>query len=87
MNKNCSTVMAILQEQRTETAVKVQDVLTKYGCDIRVRLGLHDAQIETCSNTGIILLQICADSQAISQLERELKAIPNVKVKYMALDF
>lgn len=87
MENNCSTIMAILQEQRMETAVKVQDVLTKYGCHIRVRLGLHDAHINTCSNSGIILLQLCGENPVISELERELKVIPNVKVKYMTLDF
>lgn len=87
MGENCSTIMAILQEQRMETAVKVQDVLTKYGCHIMVRLGLHDAHIDTCSNSGIILLQLCAENPVISELEQELKVIPNVKVKYMALDF
>ncbi|BBB90776.1 hypothetical protein [Methylomusa anaerophila] len=87
MLENCSTIMAILQEQRMETAAKVQDVLTKYGCHIRCRLGLHDAHIETCSNSGLILLQLCAGSSVVSELEEELKVIPNVKVKYMTLDF
>ncbi|VBB08673.1 Hypothetical protein LUCI_3951 [Lucifera butyrica] len=84
---NCSAIMAILQENRTETAVKVQDVLTKYGCHIRIRLGLHDSGVDTCTNSGIILLQLCGDNVPLQQLEKELQVIPNVKVKYMTLDF
>lgn len=84
---DCSMIMAILQENRVETAAKVQEVLTKYGCYIRVRLGLHDAAIDRCTNTGIILLQLCGDDLPVKDFEEELKSIQNVKVKYMTLDF
>ncbi|WP_371381410.1 hypothetical protein [Sporomusa aerivorans] len=83
---NCSTIMAIVQENRLETAVKVQDILTKYGCYIRVRLGLHDAAVNSCTNDGIILLQLCGEDIPIKQIEQELKQIPDVKVKYMVID-
>lgn len=85
--KNCSTIMAISQEHRIETATKVQDVLTKYGCAIRVRLGLHDAGIDSCSPSGLILLQLCGDKEQLQTLEQELTAIASVKVKWMTLDF
>ena len=84
---NCSIIMAILQEKRVETALKVQDVLTKYGCYIRVRLGLHDSAVNECSNSGMIILQLCGEDLAISDMQSELEAIPSVKVKYMTLDF
>ncbi|SMC99102.1 hypothetical protein [Sporomusa malonica] len=83
---NCSTIMAIIQDNRVETAIKVQDVLTKYGCHIRVRLGLHDAAVCGCTNSGIILLQLCGEEVPVNQIEQELKEIPDVKVKYMTLD-
>ena len=83
---NCSTIMAIVQGNRLETAVKVQDILTKYGCYIRVRLGLHDAAVSACTNSGLILLQLCGDDVPTSQIEHELKQIPDVKVKYMVID-
>lgn len=83
----CSVIMAIVQAKRTETAVKVQDILTKYGCYIRVRLGLHDAAGDACSPNGLILLQLCGDEIPLQNLQNELEAIPEVKVKYMALEF
>lgn len=84
---NCSTIMAILQENRVETAPKVQDILTEFGCFIRVRLGLHDAAIDQCTNTGLILLQLCGENIPVREMENKLNAIPNVKVKTMSLDF
>lgn len=84
---SCSTIMAIVQENRTETAVRVQDVLTKYGCHIRVRLGLNDSAIDKCSNRGMILLQLCGEGLPINQFEEDLVAIGDVKVKHMTVDF
>jgi hypothetical protein len=84
---NCSTIMAILQENRVETAPKVQDVLTEYGCYIRVRLGLHDAALDSCSNTGLILLQLCGEEIPVKEMEAKLAAVPKVRVKTMSLDF
>lgn len=87
MKGNCSIIMAIVQEKRVESAARVQEVLTKYGCYIRVRLGLHDAVVDECSNMGMIILHLCADNLAITNMQNELQAIPKVKVKYMTLDF
>lgn len=79
--------MAISQENRVETAVKVQDVLTRYGCSIRIRLGLHDAALDTCSTRGLILLQLCGEETPVRKMQAELEEIADVKVKYMTLDF
>ena len=34
-------VLGVLVSQRTKDAVAIQDVLTKYGCIIKMRLGLN----------------------------------------------
>ena len=84
---DCSSIVAILQENRVETAPKVQDILTEYGCYIRVRLGLHDAGIDSCSNTGLILLQFCGGAEKAAEMQQKLHNLPNVKAKMMSLDF
>lgn len=85
MNDICSTIVAIVQDNRVETATKVQDVLTNYGCHIRVRLGLHDAKVDECTNTGVILLQMCADEKIVSEFEQEMKGIPRVRINHMTV--
>lgn len=87
MMEQCGCIMAILQENRVETATKVQEALTRNGCNIRFRLGLHDAGMETCSNSGLILLQLCGDAADTEKLLAELRSIPHVKAKTMSLDF
>jgi hypothetical protein len=84
---DCTSIVAILQENRVETAPKVQDILTEYGCSIRMRLGLHDAAIGSCSSTGLILLQMCGEGSTIKEMEQKLQKLPSVKVKSMSLDF
>jgi len=85
--EKCSWILAILQEHRVETATKVQSVLTNFGCNIRLRLGLHDAGIGECAPSGLILLQACGEKAEIDNLQKELQSIPTVKVKVMSLDF
>ena len=87
MVEQCGYILAILQENRVETATKVQEILTQNGCNIRFRLGLHDAGLETCSNSGLILLQICGEQTEAEMLLNELKAVLHVKAKLMSLDF
>jgi hypothetical protein len=85
--EQCGYLLAILQENRVETATKVQEVLTRFGCNIRLRLGLHDSGLASCSNSGLILLQVCGGTNEVAELQSDLSKVPNVKVKSMALDF
>ena len=87
MLEQCGYIMAVLQENRVETATKVQEVLTRNGCNIRFRLGLHDAGLDSCSNSGLILLQVCGAKTEVEQFQAELQQVPHVKVKLMSLEF
>ncbi len=87
MTEQCGYIMAVLQEHRVETATKVQEILTRFGCNIRFRLGLHDAGIDVCSPSGLILLQVCGAKTEVEQLQSELQKVPYVKVKLMSLEF
>ncbi len=61
--------------------------MTRFGCNIRLRLGLHDAGVGACSNSGLMLLQICGEQKEADALLEELKSVPHVKAKLMSLDF
>ena len=83
----CGTIMAIMLDRRVDNAVAVQGVLTKHGCAIRMRLGLHEVDKEFCANWGLVLLQICGTCCEAEALKTDLEAIDGVKVKSMTLDF
>lgn len=78
-----STIMVIVVDNRQETAVKVQDILTKYGCIIKMRLGLHE--IDACNERGLIILQLKAPENQISQFQDELNALGRVKAEVVNL--
>lgn len=75
-------IMAVLINHRSKKAPTVQEVLTKHGCSIRMRLGLHEAG-DVCSEEGLVLLQLVGDKSEIKALEEELNSIEGVKAKTM----
>ncbi|NCA83766.1 MAG: hypothetical protein EOM72_13690 [Opitutae bacterium] len=66
--------------QRTKHTAKVQQILSDYGCSIRTRLGLHEADDNVCSPNGLILLEVVSRAGALAQA---LAKVPGVTVKKM----
>jgi metal-responsive CopG/Arc/MetJ family transcriptional regulator len=77
-----TTIMALILDKRTSEAVKVQEILTKHGCIIKMRIGLHEAG-SLCSEEGLILLHLAGKKKEISDLARDLGKIKGVKTKSM----
>lgn len=77
-----TTIIGIGVENRKETAQKVQDILTAFGCDIKTRLGLSDYRETECSYKGLILVDVPNREKALL-LEKELKNIDNIVIKEM----
>ncbi|QCX34875.1 hypothetical protein FDN13_13360 [Caloramator sp. E03] len=75
--------MAIVVEHRNNSAPKVQEILTKYGCIIKVRLGLHESAKENCSERGLILLELEGREEEIEKLKNELMGIGSIRVNTM----
>lgn len=81
------TVMAIMVENRRETAEKVQKLLTGWGCLIKMRLGLHDQVLDNCSDEGLLILELVGDPEKHEELSRKLNVLPGVVSKLMKLTF
>ena len=78
-------VMLIKVDQRVKKAGDVQALLTKYGCSIKMRLGLHEADSDACSNQGLIILQLRGDGEELKKFEQELNEIEGVKAKITSI--
>ncbi len=76
-------VLGVLVKTQSEAALKVQEILTKYGCSIRTRLGLHTPDISACDSCGLILLELTGNVDESIRLENELWALDGVKVQKM----
>lgn len=64
----------------------VQHLLTEYGCSIRTRLGMHEANAGFCSPNGLIVLEMDDDDSKATDLMDRLNAIEGVEVKKMVFD-
>jgi len=80
-----TTIMAVTIDPRSAHAPQVQTILTKHGCIIKTRLGLHEVNQNSCSEEGLIILHIHSSLDEIKILENELLDVNDVKVKYMCL--
>lgn len=78
-------IMAITVDPRTDKAPKVQEVLTKHGCIIKMRLGLHETSSKMCSERGLILLQICGEDDEVKALKEDLVSVEGVKFNTMII--
>lgn len=68
------TIIGVCLENRVETAVDFQKLITKFGCEIRTRIGLHPSNNEVCLNRGIVLLEVSGDAQLLKEeLSKEWK--------------
>lgn len=78
------TIIGFVLHDRIKTASKVQELLTKFGCDINTRLGLHVASDDECSRDGLILLEFVDNAdKAVKEFEKELKDIAEVDLQKM----
>jgi hypothetical protein len=76
-------ILGVYVETRGQAAQKVQQILTKYGCSVRTRLGLHTPATNKCKNCGLILLELTGNPDECLRLENELWAQEGVKVQKM----
>ena len=81
---NCRTIMAVSISKRIAEAVKVQQALTKHGCIIRLRVGLHETG-GVCADDGLVILNLCGTKKDVAALKADLNNIKGVSAKTMTV--
>ncbi|OLA94764.1 MAG: hypothetical protein BHW64_02250 [Candidatus Melainabacteria bacterium LEY3_CP_29_8] len=77
--------MAIKLENRIDNAALVQNVLTRYGCFIKTRLGIpYHNEDGSCSNSGLIILEI-VNKDSLFDLKNELLQIGDISLNLMEI--
>lgn len=79
------SVLLILLGKRKDSAVKVQSILTGWGCIIKTRLGIHDGVLEDCSDNGLLILELAGESSKHVELADRIKLVEGVSVKLVEL--
>jgi hypothetical protein len=76
-------ILGIAVTDNAAEAIKVQNLLTKFGCTIKTRLGLHEVSNDECNSEGIILLELTGNTDEMDKLENELLKIESLKLRKM----
>lgn len=79
-------ILGIYINERVKESLTLQNILTRYGCSIKTRLGLHEVQDNYCSKSGLILLELCGEPAEMDNLEKELNGIDSLQVKNMTFN-
>ena len=77
-----TTILGLKLPNRYETAIEFQKIMTKFGCFIKTRIGLHSLQGGFCTSYGIILLELI-DDKKLYELQQELLTIENIEIQSM----
>jgi hypothetical protein len=80
------TILIILIGKRKDSAVKVQQILTAWGCNIKTRLGIHDGVLENCSDTGLLILELVGKQEDNNEIARKVGLLPGVSLQLVELD-
>lgn len=83
MKKN---IILILISNRTDSAQRVQKVLTETGCHIKTRLGLHQGVENACSESGLIILEMSSPAEDNKELTVNLNSIKGVHAEMVSLE-
>ncbi len=76
-------ILGVLIVNREKAAGNIQSILTKFGCTIKTRLGIHEISNDLCSPCGLILLELIGDTSEMDKLEKELDQLRGVQLKKM----
>ena len=77
-----TAIIGLKLEDRLDTAIEFQRIISKYGCAIKTRLGLHQVQERFCASSGIIILEVI-DDKIVAALETELLKIDKIEIQHM----
>ena len=81
-----TTILGVYITDRVKEAVEVQNILTRYGCSIKTRLGLHEVVKDYCSTSGLILLELTGGEKDKENLEKDLKNIDGLQIQKMEFE-
>ena len=78
-------VIMIKIDSRIRDAAKVQRILTEYGCNIKVRQGLHEVSKELCANDVLILMEMDGDKRRLNSIVKKLNAVEFVTAQLVEM--
>lgn len=79
-------IIGVRVDNRLVSVAKFQETLTKDGCSIKTRLGLHDVGENVCSADGIVIIQPYGAKDEVDKLVNELNDLEGITAKLIDLN-
>jgi hypothetical protein len=83
MKKNDHVIFGIHVTDRVKHATDLQKVFTDFGCNIKTRLGLHEAGEDFCGPNGLVILEVCGGPKVLAEMEKKIAAVEGIQVQKM----
>ncbi len=83
---NSYYVIGVRMDNRVGNSLSFQQALTRNGCKIKARIGLHEASEDVCARDGLIILQPCGEKEEVERLVRELNRLDGITAKLIDLN-
>lgn len=79
-------ILGLRVNHRHTNAIKLQELLTKHGCNIKLRVGLHEATDTSCSDDGLIILQVRGDVETTNTMIADFDSLDGVTARMLDLN-
>ncbi len=79
-------ILGVHITDRVKSAADVQKVFTRFGCNIKTRIGLHHVDDKVCSPNGLILLEVFGGEGVAGEMAAALRQVEGVQVQTMVFD-
>ncbi len=80
------TILLVSLNNRKQTAVTFQKILTDWGCMVKTRLGIHDGVLTKCSSSGLVILDIVGQKKKLTEMTRKLNLVKGIKAKLITFN-
>ncbi len=78
-------IVLVKIDHRSTEAATIQNILTEFGCSIKVRLGLHEVSKEFCANDGLIVLEVDDSTDVLKEMLAKLNAVEHVQAQLVEM--
>ncbi len=86
MTRKDHIILGVHITDRIKHVTEIQRLFTEYGCNIKTRLGLHEASDTVCSPNGLVLLEMIGDNHTCFELMYKLNQVEGVECQKMVFD-
>lgn len=77
-------IMIVKVNHRVQKVPLMQEIFTKHGDVIEVRLGLHESD-DVSDNHGLIILQLTGEEKKLKDFEKELNEVEGINARLVEI--